>query len=318
MECLRGYIGLKGCGLSDPESGLYINQLAGISLESVAASTDKEQETYVGTWRDIESRGLSRFSSLIQSEMSKRYRLKLIKKGYNLIPKISSDGVLSNKAVSVIDLNHQNDRYYTKSNLRSIYIQHVTINVPDVNNNVTVRVMDFASKEELFNKQLNLHQGINFIPVNKTFAVEKLEINVENLVNVYNSTVPDAARLMEPGVYVKSFTENAGVYTSTLNTYGLGFSYSIVCSFDNLVCLNKATFKNILLYCLGAETMMERLFSKRWNEWTRDREEGEKLMEFYSIEAEKEAKRVCSSITMDLSDQCIECDAPIKSVSMRV
>lgn len=61
MECLIDYIGLKICGDESPESGLFINSLPGISLESIDHIADDEQVTYAGVWEDTQSEAAIRF-----------------------------------------------------------------------------------------------------------------------------------------------------------------------------------------------------------------------------------------------------------------
>ncbi len=72
MDCLKDYIGIQGCGapvplappgetLSDVFSGLYINQLPGVSLKSIEKLADEEQQNYLGVWADIQRRALLKF-----------------------------------------------------------------------------------------------------------------------------------------------------------------------------------------------------------------------------------------------------------------
>jgi hypothetical protein len=62
MDCLKDYIGIKGCGAPAPPevpnplpegasatdyfSGLYINELPGVNLEVIEKIADEEQENY--------------------------------------------------------------------------------------------------------------------------------------------------------------------------------------------------------------------------------------------------------------------------------
>ncbi|MBK7882502.1 MAG: hypothetical protein IPJ81_00670 [Chitinophagaceae bacterium] len=64
MDCLIDYIGVKGCGNVKPLSGMYINQLAGISLESMEKIADKEQVTFMGVWKDVQARAWLRLEKI--------------------------------------------------------------------------------------------------------------------------------------------------------------------------------------------------------------------------------------------------------------
>lgn len=80
MDCLKDYIQIKGCNApaysydantdndDDPDtdpteaSGLFINMdLPGISLENIDKIADKEQQTFLGVWDEVQNRGLKKF-----------------------------------------------------------------------------------------------------------------------------------------------------------------------------------------------------------------------------------------------------------------
>jgi hypothetical protein len=77
MDCLRGYIGIQGCGAPDPSaeerafSGLYINQLPGVNLEVIESIADDEQENFLGVWADVELRALKKFALAVKGQLNK-------------------------------------------------------------------------------------------------------------------------------------------------------------------------------------------------------------------------------------------------------
>jgi hypothetical protein len=91
MECLKNYIGIKGCGAPAPPevpdplpegesatdyfSGLYINQLPGVNLEVMQSIADDEQETYLGVWADVEARALLKFALAVKAELNKCHKI---------------------------------------------------------------------------------------------------------------------------------------------------------------------------------------------------------------------------------------------------
>lgn len=75
MNCLDGYIGLRVCGTKSSASGLFINSLPGISLESVDKIADSEQMTYAGVWRDVQAEAQARFFVDVIDEISKCYQV---------------------------------------------------------------------------------------------------------------------------------------------------------------------------------------------------------------------------------------------------
>ena len=77
MQCFNDYIGLSFCAgaYESPASGIYINSLPGISIESLDKIADQEQINYLGVWEDVQSNALAQFRIDIISEMNKCYSL---------------------------------------------------------------------------------------------------------------------------------------------------------------------------------------------------------------------------------------------------
>lgn len=75
MDCLTNYIGLKVCGDESSASGLFINSLPGISLESIDKIADSEQITYAGVWRDVQIEAQARFFVDVIEELNKCYQI---------------------------------------------------------------------------------------------------------------------------------------------------------------------------------------------------------------------------------------------------
>lgn len=75
MDCLFDYIGLKICGTETSVSGLFINSLPGISLESIDKIAESEQVTYRGVWNDVQTEAAARFYVDVVNELTKCYSL---------------------------------------------------------------------------------------------------------------------------------------------------------------------------------------------------------------------------------------------------
>lgn len=76
MDCYLNYIGLRVCSTDTPgESGLWINSLPGISLESIDKIADSEQVTYRGVWNDVQAEAAVRFYIDVINELTKCYEL---------------------------------------------------------------------------------------------------------------------------------------------------------------------------------------------------------------------------------------------------
>lgn len=76
MECLQDYIGIQVCSDDEaPASGLYINTLPGISLESIDKIADSEQVTYKGVWNDAQTEAAVRFKIDFIAELNKCFTI---------------------------------------------------------------------------------------------------------------------------------------------------------------------------------------------------------------------------------------------------
>lgn len=75
MTCLDNYIGLLICGTETSASGMHINSLPGISLESIEKIADSEQISYAGVWRDVQAEAQARFYVDVITEITKCYQI---------------------------------------------------------------------------------------------------------------------------------------------------------------------------------------------------------------------------------------------------
>lgn len=78
MNCLTNYIGLKNCpGQSEPESGLYINSLPGVSIEVMDKIAESEQATFKGVWADVQEEAWQRFYLDFVTELNRCFKLSM-------------------------------------------------------------------------------------------------------------------------------------------------------------------------------------------------------------------------------------------------
>lgn len=87
MNCLKDFIGYKNATTevptlpTDPSvaisfSGLYINQLPGVSFEMVQdVSEDEQDQDDMKVWADIQLRGLLKFGLAVKAELNKCLRI---------------------------------------------------------------------------------------------------------------------------------------------------------------------------------------------------------------------------------------------------
>jgi len=78
LTCFIDHIGLSFCnrGVYEvPASGIYLNSLPGINIESIDKIADSEQITYLGVWEDVQNSAVAQFRLDVINEMTKCYKL---------------------------------------------------------------------------------------------------------------------------------------------------------------------------------------------------------------------------------------------------
>lgn len=78
LTCFLNHIGLSYCerGVYNvPASGIYLNSLPGINIESIDKIADSEQITYLGVWDDVQTSAVAQFRLEVISEMTKCYKI---------------------------------------------------------------------------------------------------------------------------------------------------------------------------------------------------------------------------------------------------
>ena len=73
MVCFHDYIGLSLCAgaYEVPASGIYINSLPGLNIESIDKIADQEQINYIGVWEDVQTNAMQQFRVDVIAEMMK-------------------------------------------------------------------------------------------------------------------------------------------------------------------------------------------------------------------------------------------------------
>lgn len=337
MECLRNYIGIHGCDREAPESGLYIESLPGISLESIDKLANSEQKTYLKVFDDAVTRALRRLSTAIDTRFKKRYQIRNIAQSFDLGKKI--DASTTTAAADelrgfAINCDYPAIEWLTGSSLRLISVQelNVYIAVKPGSANVPVKIIDLDSKEVLFTKDIlnaDIVVGWNRVAVNQAFTSDRIynavnakdfdtvsqEINpllTEKFASYINAWVGDACSSCDPcRSVIQGLKASNDLSTKTYgsNSFGVTGIFSIICKYDGLVCANKAAFAEPLWYLIGSEIQVDRAFNKsRNNKWTQDPKEAFALKDYFDSQFEERLDNVIDGIDLNLNDICLKCN----------
>lgn len=332
MECLKDYIGLKWKNAPVPDSGVYINQLAGISLKSIDNLANAEQIDFLGVWDDIQTRSLKRLQTHVINYFAKRYQLKPINESLAL-PTYYIDGA-QNTPASVSYRGFTFDLGWQPSPLAAIHIETLRLYVNADISGLEIKVF------EMFDSQIgnvidtitvDAVAGWNDIKVQKDYPYQKILVGYDatsidsvwmplnNLLNAaqwwwtygwgYGYPQSPYQAILRGGNY----TVGQPTVNQINNLYGLSGNISVVCSYDNLLCANKKVFTNVLWYLLGVELMLERIFSDRLNRYTTiDAKKAKEQHDYYESVFREEMQATFDGIELTTWDGCLICSAPVR------
>ena len=338
MDCLKNYIGIKGCGAAEPISGIYVNSHPAITSSMVDMIANEEQVTYLNVWDDVNSYAASKFKTAVISHLSKRYILNNIRDAFSIGKKIETGGTTSASATyRGFTIKSQTD-----SQLIGIYVEYLNLYLSSVpTDDFAVKIFDIDNEEQLYTKTIDkdtLVVGWNKIEVSRFFdatyifccydstnitsAYQTLN-NIGNLQRPYSPTVGCACNFGYDYAYVNGAksTSIAAPYDfdNANNTYGLSGKFSVQCKFDNLVCANREHFTSAWLSLLCHSIMFFRYTTSRMNEFTTImKDDAKELMEYFHVEFEKELESAVVGIRLDTNDGCIECNSPVMSRPARI
>ena len=347
MECFRDYIGLEGCTTTTPDSGLFINQLPGIELELFDKLADPQQLNFTGVFDDIQTRAIRRFKTDINSEFKKRYQLKSITQSIDIGKDIgtTTTALAGDYRGFTLELDRQGGTS-AYSNLQSIRIQELNLYFTSTNA-TTIKIFDMDLGTELHTQAVVAPASIGFtqIKIFKTFTARRLFVAYDATLltgQLLDINLLQNAILSGQGARYASYAcggnRNAEIRAGSAtiaatitesditigeDTYGLSGVFSVICDWETFVCNNRDTFCNAWWYLLGIETMTERLYSSRLNEFTTfDRQKAAELRKMYEIKykggkiddifEEGELPLVLDGIDVNLADYCIICNDVIR------
>lgn len=315
MGCLNGYIGIKVCSQPDSESGIYVNQLPGISIKAMDMIADSDQVSFQGVWTDIENRGIDRLKSKVLSFLKTNYKLKKVL-DFHSMPQITTVAVASTGIWRGFTLQ----TVLEHSELLCLYIQEFSLYSTGTASSVPFKIVDIHSKEVLYTTTKDLVSGWNKVYLNKSFISTGVFIcfldtgvGMKSL-QLFDAHVHNSCECYFDHPGCRAFVHGATCADLTAldldlgtDSFGLTATVGLHCNFEAYICANKEMFTQALLYSIGNEFAIERQFTERVNPYTSlDKKNAEKLQELCNGIFEQEVELACGSINME-KDCCVEC-----------
>jgi len=318
MECLENVISVRGCNVDESESGLYVNDLAGISLKSMDNSANEEQKTFYGLWKQCEKRAINKLKTLTTLMLSKKFKLKRVVeyyKGWSDNLNTSNTTALStDKSGFIVSLS--NELY--QSELSVINLQELKFySLSD--QDLEFNIYNFETKELIQTLTKSCLTGWNRIAVGRKYlGIDTIFVSVsgtelaELKLDIKTDCI-DCGCIDLCGATIKGVTCSDDFYDIEYlnNSFGLTAVININCSYESFICNNTNLFTNVLWLLSGVEVLTERINSDRINRFTTiDAKKAFDLKEEYAKEAMQELVDICDSININ-KDCCLDCNAQI-------
>lgn len=296
MECLRSYIGVRGCGLTAPASGIYINGLAGIEFKGIEDLANPDQTSFAGVWADVEDRAIKRFEIDVIGRLSgfdSRYRLRQVTQTVDLGNAVTNNVAPSaNQSGLVIELNNPNDQFVC-SNMQTLYVQSIQFYCVNAGAyTLIVKDADLGTVLDTFT--VTGVVGWNVTDCDKYYDARRISMTVDttalttatldlsqfNLSGFSNNGIDSGYWGWNNGLWfdygcsgsaqVRGYQTDISYQNPVYgqNTFGISCVFSVRCTYNNIVCKNKRYFSTAFRLVLGIELMTERIYTSRINKWT--------------------------------------------------
>ena len=267
MKALIDYIGVMGCGTEVPASGIYINQLPGITLKGIDSIANSEQVTWLNVWADVQKRAARRFENAVQKAFASRYKIDKLKRNHCL-----------NSSDYETDLVNYNDvlwrgfaikiepRNGQSSPMQSIFISKLKM-YNSVEGTTRIGVFDMNTSDQLLLKESILLPCDKWtdIEINQEFHSNWIYVAYDSSnVSSYNLTVAETDSIHScPCIITSTYDviitgqesydlDSPTIVEAGVNSFGLTGCFSILCSYSNVVSSNKNLFADAWINLLGA------------------------------------------------------------------
>lgn len=293
-------------------SGLYANQLPGVTLNLLDDLTKDEQEDFEEFWSDIYARSIVNFVGDVQSKLTDKFNVDL-----KLLSRETSsfkDDVNESAGIAGIKLE------YTLPKYGRIHV--VTIEVFSQSVVTDVDFVFYDTNDEgrvLYTKTVDLAEGLNTINIDRDFDVDKLFIGYEtagvSLLQTKNRYFDNCYyfEFSDLSCVFPCYGNSRGV-VSHVNGGGINVIYNVYCSINKLVEDNINLFKEAFWYRIGLELIRERIFSDRFNRFTTmTPEDAERKENAYTCECELKLSNAIRSLRLTEDPTCFVCKSLVYS-----
>lgn len=305
---LEGYI--TASKDTPSRSGLYANQLPGVSLALFTSLTKDEQEDWEEFYSDIYERAVINFVGDVQARLADKFflDLKLVSRETSKF----SDDLNDSELTSGVKISYRLPKY-GKTQVISLEVFSESDQA-----GFTIEFRDKDANGRLLKTvEADLVEGINIINIDTYFSVDELFI-------CYDASVFDIRKTTNKYYedYYLGFTDWEcwfPCYGSTrgsvtqINGGGFNVIFDSVCSIEKVVEQNINIFREALWYRLGLELIRECIHTDKISRFTTlTTERAQTLQRSYMDECEIKLSNSIRSLRMKEDPVCFSCKSMVK------
>ncbi len=337
IECLSKLVGIKGACSDIAGFDQYVNSLTGISIEAAEAAINSEKESGFALLQEKIDLAQDAMASEMRSFLSNKMRQDSLIDS-DVIGRFSDDMSIVPaeaylKGIQLRMIGYLNaEVVITSVRLMCQHTGSVTVHIYDLIQNKEVYSFDLdAVAGELVEKTINFRHTIFSKWLNLAIVYDATSIGGYSTA-VYNGTANCAtcgpfASFFQCGwgnghyAYARAIKLDSAKAKTNQNvigtpyTAGLGITYSLTCSPEQLLCQLAPSLAYPLLWKAGMFIMEEMRFSKRLNSViTLHKSEHKELWTLYESRYEAAMNEIFQNIRLP-NDTCFRCNPRTKSVS---
>lgn len=334
MNCLTDYIGLKDCSQSTPISGLFINDFPAMATELLEKISSPEQLSYLGVWDSVQRVAYQRLRSDIQAAIFKSSLARL-------------DQVLFETSKQFVQNWEQIQPLPASEQFRGVFIsvqgsKYLGINIKAISiynstggpvQDVPVKIFQTQDGSVIWQQDVDLVAGMNFIQVNQTFYSQFDKINVLVAVDCSDLDTTTGTFIdygwdqmdiecAQPFTYLWRNGWQIYPVTAPLN-YGLGQSWTmdssqtgvyvdaqLLCSLDSFICSQRDMLTIAWGNLLCHQILWTKLGSPRANYFAQgNREYTERAMATFSDSYNQALTVWANQLNLRGEGLCFDCES---------
>lgn len=318
-SCFENYIGILGLcdpDIDPPKSGLYVNNLEGITLQVAAKIANSEQNTGVNLINEKIEFAIRHVADDVMTALASR--------GFTFQSELSSRtlGIHRDKwiAAPTVDSGLKIS-LYENCPIETVVVKRVKI-LSKKTQTVDLKIFDGVNTKII---PVDLVKNVvKFVELNYTVPVTGVEITTsgEDMNNSVLDGWASGGGCSSCGGWRSAHSSNLLYKIDGYNgdtgktsdaTYGIIADIVVTCDRWRFLCMLSQRLSMIILYRTGMQIMNERLSSDRVNYLTLNKEQAQMNLDRYTAEYDKKIKQFVFEIPAFLRDYarqtpCIQCN----------